>query len=93
MSEPITLAEPIEWRLWKNRQRRDAIVVSISTFEGRNLIDVRQYFTNEQGQMRPTAKGIALAIDRLPELAKMMDKALRKAIELKLIDDDSEAES
>jgi hypothetical protein len=87
MSQRPTLPEPIEWRLWKNRQRRDAIVVSLSTFEDRNLISVRTYTTNQAGKMLPTAKGVSLVIARLPELAIAINRALKKARELGLIDD------
>lgn len=83
-----TLPEPIEWRLWKNRQRRDAVVVSLSPFEGNTLIGVRLYTTSQDGKMLPTAKGVSLVVERLPELAAAIDKALRKARELGLIDDE-----
>jgi len=84
----VTLPEPIEWRLWKNRQRRDAITVSLSTFENRNLISVRLYTTSTDGKMLPTAKGVSLVVARLPELATAIARALAKARELGLIDDD-----
>jgi hypothetical protein len=87
-----TLAEPIEWRLWKNRQRRDAIVISLATFENRNLISVRLYTTSQDGKMLPTAKGVSLVIARLPELATAINLALKKARELNLLPaDGSEA--
>jgi hypothetical protein len=83
-----TLAEPIEWRLWKNRQRRDAVVVALSTFENRNLISVRLYTTSTEGKMLPTAKGVSLVVARLPELAAAINRAMAKAKELGLIADD-----
>jgi hypothetical protein len=85
-----TLDEPIEVAKFFKNRRKDVIVVSLSTFEGRNLVDVRQHFTNEQGQMRPTSKGVALVVLRLPELAAAVNKALAKAQELGLLDDESE---
>jgi hypothetical protein len=84
----VTLPEPIEWRLWKNRQRRDAIVVSLSTFDGRNLISVRTYITSQDGKMLPTTKGVSLVVLRLPELAKAINKALERARALGLLPDD-----
>jgi hypothetical protein len=84
-----TLAEPVEVaKFWKNRWRRDAIVVSLSPYEGRNLISVRTHTTSQDGKMLPTVKGVAMAVARLPELAKAINKALAKAKELGLIDDD-----
>jgi Transcriptional Coactivator p15 (PC4) len=90
MSRP-TLVQPIEVAKFFKNRRKDVIVVSLSTYEGTNLVDVRQHFTNDQGQNRPTQKGIALAVLRLPDLAKAVNKALAKAKELGLLDDESEA--
>jgi hypothetical protein len=42
--------------------------------------------------MLPTAKGVALAIARLPDLAAAVTKALKTARDLCLIDDDGAAE-
>ena len=65
----------------------------LSTFEGRNLVDIRQYFTNEQGQNRPTSKGVAMVVLRLPDLARAVNKALAKARELGLINTDDKADA
>jgi hypothetical protein len=87
MNPRVTLPEPVEIaRFWKNR-RHDAIVVSLSTFEGRNLVDVRQHFMNAEGKLQPTGKGVAMVVLRLPELAAAVNKALMKARELNLIGD------
>lgn len=87
MSRP-TLVEPvIVHQFWKNR-KHDAIVVSLSTFEGRNLIDVRQHYMTKDGKLAPTQKGLAMVVLRLPDLAKAITKALAKAKELGLLDDD-----
>jgi hypothetical protein len=88
-----TLDEPIEWRLWKNRQRRDAIVISLSTYEGRNLIGVRLHTMGADGKMRPTAKGISMDVARLDELHTMVTRAARRARALGLIDGDEAAGS
>jgi hypothetical protein len=85
------LPEPIEWRLWKNRQRRDAIVVSLSTYEGRTIAGIRLYTTGQDGCMRPTTKGVSVLVARLPELAAAVRKALSKAQELGLLDDHDDA--
>jgi hypothetical protein len=89
----ITLSEPVEIaKFWKNR-RHDAIVVSLSTYEGRNIVDVRMHAMKE-GRLLPTPKGVAMVVLRLPDLAKAVNKALAKARELDLLDaDESEATS
>ena len=80
-----TLEAPIPFRFFKNR-RKEVIAVTLSTYEGRNLVDVRQFYQNSSGQDRPTQKGVAMSVNRLPELAKAIGQALTKAQELGLID-------
>jgi Transcriptional Coactivator p15 (PC4) len=88
MSARTTLPEPVEIaRFWKNR-KHDAVVVTLSTFEGRNIIDVRQSFMTKDGKLQPTQKGVAMVVLRLPDLAKAVNKALAKAQELGLIPGD-----
>jgi hypothetical protein len=74
---------------WANRAH-DAIVVTFSTFKNHNLVDVRKHGTNGAGQLVPTPKGVALKIARLPDLAKAIDKALRRARELGLLEGEGE---
>jgi hypothetical protein len=86
----VTLPEPVEIaKFWKNR-RHDAIVVSLSTYEGKNLVDVRMHAMKD-GRLLPTPKGVAMVVLRLPELQKAVTKALAKARELGLLPDDDGA--
>jgi hypothetical protein len=85
LAEPVTVA-----RFWKNRSH-DAIVVELSTFEGRNLVDVRTNVMS-RGRLVPTTKGISVAVLRLPDLAKAINKALAKAKELNLLSDGGDGE-
>jgi hypothetical protein len=94
MSAPAALAEPVEIaKFWKNRRRNESVHVTLSEYEGRPLINVRVYATGTDGIDRPTVKGIAMGIRRLPELAAALDKAVKRARELGLIDDDAEAKT
>jgi hypothetical protein len=80
LSEPVIVD-----RMWANRQH-DAVFVTLQTYRDHNLIDIRKHAMDGAGKLVPTPKGIALKINRLPDLAKAIDKALRKARELGLID-------
>jgi hypothetical protein len=91
MSPRATLNEPvIISQFWKNR-RHDAVVTTLSTFEGRNLVDIRTHVMDRKGCLVPTPKGVSIVILRLPEPAAAVNKALAKAVELGLLDDESEA--
>ena len=92
MSARRTLDEPvIVHQFWKNR-KHDAIVVSLSTYEGHNLVDVRQHFMTKEGKLAPTKMGLAMVVLRLPDLAQAITKALAKARELGLLADDGAGE-
>jgi hypothetical protein len=93
MSEPATI-EPIEiCKFWKSRDHSAHVRIEISEYHGHRLINLRIWQTGTDGIDRPTVKGIALSVRKLPELAAGIDKALRKAIELGLIKADGEGES
>jgi hypothetical protein len=74
---------------WINRQH-DALVVSLSTFNDINIVDVRKH-SMSHGKLVPTPKGIAMKVTRLPDLLKAVTKAVKRARELGLIDDEATA--
>jgi Transcriptional Coactivator p15 (PC4) len=84
LAEAITIDE-----FWKNRAGQ-AVKISLSTFQGRNLIDVRTWNTVD-GKLKPTTKGIAAEARHLPKLVSALVKAESKARELGLITTDDGA--
>jgi Transcriptional Coactivator p15 (PC4) len=80
ISEPVTIAE---W--WKNRGG-ESIRLRLSTFEGRNIFDLRTWYSAD-GKLRP-GKGFAAKVRHLPRLAAEIAKAAAKARELGLLSDD-----
>jgi hypothetical protein len=85
MNARPTLAEPvIVSEFWANRSG-ESVRVQLREYEGQPLLDVRKYFTDSDGKLQPTKKGISIAIARLPDLASAINRAVDKARELKLI--------
>lgn len=90
MTNRAPIAEPVEVaKFWKNRRRNESVHVTLSQYEGRSLINIRVYSTGADGIDRPTTKGIAMAVDKLPTLAKALLKAEAKAEELGLLVDNA----
>jgi hypothetical protein len=90
---PAPLTETIEIaKWWKNRQRTIAIVVSLRHYEGHNLVDVREHYTDQAGCMKPSTRGLSMVVRRLPEFSKAMRRALERARDLDLIPDDGAGE-
>ncbi|XP_018425815.1 PREDICTED: activated RNA polymerase II transcriptional coactivator p15 [Nanorana parkeri] len=55
--------------------------VSVRDFKGKVLIDVREYFMDQQGEMKPGRKGISLNPEQWSQLKEQMsdiDDAIRK---------------
>lgn len=46
-----------------------------------------KFFTNQQGVDCPTAKGVAMDVRKLPDLARAIRAAVEKATELGLLDE------
>jgi hypothetical protein len=87
-----TLDEPIEIaKFWKSaRNRKQRIVLAIKQYEGHVFLDCRLFDTNHEGQTIPTGKGVTVGMARLPVFAAAVTKALARASELGLIDDEGE---
>jgi hypothetical protein len=83
LAEPVIVAE-----FWKNR-RGESIRVTLSTYQGCNICDVRTWRT-EAGKLLPTTKGLCAQAKHLPQLASAFAKATAKARELGLIDTDDD---
>jgi Transcriptional Coactivator p15 (PC4) len=82
-----TLAEPITIGQWWRNRAHEAITIQLSTYKGRNLIDIRVWRSAE-GRLQPTKQGLAAEAKHLPRLVSALAKAESKARELHLIDDD-----
>jgi hypothetical protein len=93
MSKRPTLDEPVEIaKFWKSaRNRKQSIVIAIKQYEGHTFLDCRLFGTDEEGRSVPTPKGLTIGMARLSEFASAVTKAVAKATELGLIDDESEA--
>jgi hypothetical protein len=89
-AKPTTLAEPVTIaKFWKNRARNESLHVSLSDYEGHPLVNVRIYATGTDGIDRPTTKGVAMGIRKLPELARALAKAETEARRLGLLDSEA----
>ena len=90
MSGPTLPEAVVISKFWKNRRRNESVRVSLSEYEGHSIIDVRVFATGTDGIDRPTPRGVAMGIRRLPELSRALVKAEAKARELGLIEEDGQ---
>lgn len=52
----------------------EEIRVSLNVFRGRQYIDIRTYFKGDDGEYRPSKKGVTLS----PELISDLEEAVKK---------------
>ena len=71
---------------WR-RNAREMIQVVLDRYQGHEVIDLRTWFADEDGSLRPTRTGITLAVRHLPQLAAALTAALTVANERGLLTD------
>jgi hypothetical protein len=58
----------------------EEIRVSVSTYKGKKYVDLRVYYQDDNGEYKPSKKGIAVSPELLPELENAIGK-LKEIIE------------
>jgi hypothetical protein len=76
-------------KFWKNRQA-EAIFVVLREYGNRVICDTRVHFTDSSGRLVPSKMGLAITLDRLPQLVAALQKAKRMAKELGLLRDEAQ---
>lgn len=55
------------------------VVVAASTFQGRDVVDIRNYFHNEVGELIPTKRGISVSPEVAVEIYYALEEILKNA--------------
>jgi predicted phosphoadenosine phosphosulfate sulfurtransferase len=50
----------------------EVIRLSLTEYRGRKLVDVRVYYSDDEGQYRPTKKGVSLSVERYADFKRAM---------------------
>lgn len=66
----------------------EVVRVSITEFRGRKLIDLRVYYTDDEGEYRPTRKGISISVDGYPEFRHAIARLDKVLLDQKLVSAD-----
>lgn len=57
------------------RGETEVLRVSTEEYKGRKYIDVRVYFENDDGEWKPTKKGVTIQPDKIEEFLDLIKKA------------------
>lgn len=52
----------------------EEVRVSVSAYKGKKYVDLRVYYQDDNGEYKPSKKGIAISPDLLPELENAIGK-------------------
>jgi hypothetical protein len=83
-----TLPEPITIEQWWKNRGGEVVRLELSTYEGRNILNLRTWRADRGGIMRP-GMGFACSTKHLPKLAAVFAKAVARAKDLGLLDDEA----
>ena len=61
------------------KNSREVVRIELSTFNGHELLNVRVWFDAGAGEWRPGKAGIALRVEKIPELQAAIEKAINAA--------------
>jgi hypothetical protein len=75
---PKKLEQNVEIAEWPRNRKGQVVRVSLRPYNGHSLIDVRNWWVGDDGEMHP-GKGVSLPIRHLPQLATAIQKALERA--------------
>ena len=62
------------------KNSRESIVVSETTHMGYDLVDVRVYYKDEAGELKPTRKGVSLHREQVGDVIKALSVIERAKI-------------
>jgi hypothetical protein len=58
------------------RNETEVVRVSVEEFKGRKYLDLRIYFQNDEGEWKPTKKGVTVQPDKVKMLIELLNKAV-----------------
>ena len=66
------------------KNSRESLVINQSEFKGVKLVDVRVFYKDENGDLKPTKKGVSVRLEQLDALVKALSEVSATAREQKL---------
>lgn len=51
------------------KNKKEEVRISVDTFHGRKLINIRVYYRDEDGSMKPGKQGLALSVEQYKDIA------------------------
>ena len=69
------------------KNSRESLVINQSEFKGVKLVDVRVFYKDEAGDLKPTKKGVSVRLEQLDALIKALSDLSAAAREQELVEE------
>lgn len=56
----------------------DTIRVELSEYEGHKFLQIRIWFTNDDGELKPTKKGVSIPLNKIKDISEALSVAAEK---------------
>ena len=73
------------------KNSRESLVINQSEFKGVKLVDVRVFYKDEAGDLKPTKKGVSVRLEQLDALIKALSTVSATAREQELVEENETA--
>jgi len=73
------------------KNSRESLVINQSEFKGVKLVDVRVFYKDENGDLKPTKKGVSVRLEQLDTLIKALSTVSATAREQELVEENETA--
>ena len=67
------------------KNSRESLVINQTEFKGVKLVDVRVFYKDEAGDLKPTKKGVSVRLEQLDALIKALSDLSAAAREQELV--------
>ena len=69
------------------KNSRESLVINQTEFKGVKLVDVRVFYKDEAGDLKPTKKGVSVRLEQLDALIKALSEVSATAREQELVEE------
>ena len=69
------------------KNSRESLVINQSEFKGVKLVDIRVFYKDEAGDLKPTKKGVSVRLEQLDALIKALSTVSATAREQELVEE------
>ena len=73
------------------KNSRESLVINQSEFKGVKLVDVRVFYKDENGDLKPTKKGVSVRLEQLDTLIKALSTVSATARAQELVEENETA--